>query len=180
MGGARTLTPLVLPQPGSLDSYRRQSVAHNTHAPLQSPSFSFYIHHLSAHRLTAVRSFVSYLLFFLSFSFLLSFWIMVTTGIYCKTWPRIVTIFSPKPTWYYELSDAFGKIEPRRYLLVRLFSHRAFVRDQAIDEPVFRFPFSSVGPHVFSQSFQFCPFSPFKILKIPPIFPLTPLTLFTM
>lgn len=66
MGGrARTLAPLVLPQPGSLDSYRRQSVA-RTHTPLLFQSFfysAFAI--LLAHRATAVRRSVSYQFFFI-------------------------------------------------------------------------------------------------------------------
>ena len=143
MGGARTLTPLVPPQPDTLELLSSSIRRTHTHVPLLPPSFVFTTFSASTDGGQELCLIPLLFYFFL-------FWITATPGIYCKKWPWI---FSPKIM----SCEAVGYIQELMEAVICLFvffSHRPFVRDQAIDESAFRFLFSSVGPHVSSQSLQ--------------------------
>ena len=90
-GRSANLDAPVEPQPDSLDSCRRQYVAHTFICYLLRFFFSFHIHHLLAHRLTAVRSFVSYLIFPSPFFFGLNLHLASILNVDC---PPIVPIFT--------------------------------------------------------------------------------------
>jgi len=134
----------------------------HTHVPLLPPSFVFTT--FSASTDGGQELCLIPLLFLF-----LSFWITATPGIYCKKWPWI---FSPKIM----SCEAVGYIQELMEAVICLFvffSHRPFVRDQAIDESAVRFLFSSVGPHVSSQSLS--PLSSkSSISPSPSTFPLSP------